>query len=255
MGNNYSKDELMTSGGPGVPVQATGSGIEIKHTGNPVHIKRETVQAEIIFVVDTTGSMDDKIAGLMQTCRKFAGEARRRQIACRMGILCFGDLTVDPPDKMVEFPLTANAERMTEAFGVVLGSYRCWGGSNDGESSVDALFKSMELFGDGAQAVKVFLLFSDEPPLDPDTRGRTMRQAVAACRERAITCFTVTTPDARFKALAVDTGGEWFRISSGVNFLGILDRLFPRVIERIQELSLQLPPGIPGKQIPITRRQ
>ena len=230
-------------------------GIEIKHIGNPVHIKLETVQAEIVFIVDTTCSMSDKIFGLMQTCSKFAEEAVSRQIVCRMGILCFGDLTIDPPDKMVEFPLTASSERIAKAFGEVLESHRCWGGSNEGESSIDALFKSIELFGDSQRAVRVFLLFSDEPPLDPDTQGRTMGQAIAACRERDITCFAVTTPSARFKTLAAETGGEWFSISSGVNFLGILDRLFPRVIERIQEMSLQLPSGIPGKQLPGSRRR
>ncbi len=230
-------------------------GIEIKHTGNPVHFQRETVQAVIVFVVDTTGSMSDKISGLTQTCRKFAEEAVSRQIDCRMGILCFGDLTIDPPDKMVEFPLTASAGRIAKAFGEVLENHRCWGGSNEGESSIDALFKSIELFGDSQRSVRVVLIFSDEPPLDPDTRGRTMDQAIAACRQRGVTCFAVTTPNARFKTLAAETGGEWFSISSGVNFLGILDRLFPRVIERIQEISLQLPSGVRGQNLPSSRRR
>jgi hypothetical protein len=70
-----------------------------------------------------------------------------------------------------------------------------------------------------------------------------MRQAIAECRERSITCFAVTVPDVRFKALAADTGGEWFHISPGVDFTVILDRLFPKVVERIQEIALQLPQG------------
>lgn len=218
-------------------------GIEIKHTGNPVHFKREIVQAEIVFVVDTTGSMSDKISGLMQTCSKFAAETVRRQIACRMGILCFGDLTIQPPDKMVAFPLTPGAERITNAFNVVLRKHGCSGGANRGESSIDALFKAMDLFGENRQAVRVFLFFTDEPPLEPDTLGRSMRQAIEECRKRGITCFAVTVPDMRFKALAADTGGEWFHISPGVDFTVILDRLFPRVAERIEEIALQLPQG------------
>jgi hypothetical protein len=230
-------------------------GIQIRHTGTPVHFKRESVQAEIVFVVDTTGSMSDKISGLMQTCAKFAGEAVRRQIACRMGILCFGDLTIEPPDRMVAFPLAPGAERIAGAFNVVLREHGCSGGGNRGESSIDALFKAMDLFSNNRQAVRVFLFFTDEPPLEPDRLGRSMRQAIGSCRERGITCFAVTVPDARFKSLAAETGGEWFHISPGVDFTVILDRLFPKVVERIQEIALQLPqggqrhglPGISGK--------
>jgi len=159
-----------------------------------------------------------------------------------MGIVAFGDLTISPPDKIFRFPLIKDAHRISKAFEEILNKYRTSGGGNTGESSIDALWEAVEGLKFRQGAIKVLLLFTDEPPLDPDTRQRTMNYTITEFERRQILCFCITIPDARFKRLAKETGGNWFLISQDVNFLSILDQLFARVIEKVEEIALKLPP-------------
>lgn len=187
--------------------------------------------------------MNDEIDGLMRTCERFANAVAQRNIDHRMGIVAFGDLTIRPPDKMVAFPLVTNAQRIARAFGEILEKHRTSGGGNTGESSIDALWQAAEGCKFREDAVKIFLLFTDEPPLDPDTKQRTMAYTIQEFKRMQIVCFCITVPDERFKRLAKETQGDWFQISATTDFLGILDKLFERVANVIIEVGLQLPPG------------
>ncbi|MBI2305304.1 MAG: VWA domain-containing protein [Chloroflexi bacterium] len=218
-------------------------GLEIRRKTDLPTPNNRVIKADFVFVIDTTGSMDHEIVGLMKTCEKFANAVAQRNIDYRMGIVAFGDLTIQPPDKMVAFPLIANAQRIAHAFGEVLEKHRTSGGGNTGESSVDALWQAAEGFRFRQDAVKVFLLFTDEPPLDPDTKQRTMAYTIQEFKKRQIVCFCITGPDEGFKRLAKETKGDWFLISAGTDFLGILNKLFQRVADVTVEVGLRLPSG------------
>lgn len=215
-------------------------GVEIRRESKPVSFEGRSVKADIIFVIDTTGSMNDEIDGLMKTCQKFADAVAQRNINYRMGIVAFGDLTISPPDKMVQFPLITSAKRVSQAFREILSEHRTSGGGNVGESSIDALWKAAEGFEFQQDAIRVFLLFTDEPPLEPDVKQRNIIYTIKEFKRRKILCFCITIPDERFKRLAKETGGTWFEISSDVNFLSILDQLFTTVADKIEEIALKL---------------
>lgn len=210
--------------------------VEIRREGKPL------AKADFIFIIDTTGSMNDEIEGLMKTCQKFAQAVSKKNIDYRMGIIGFGDLTISPSDKMTRFALNGDASLTSKAFEDILNHYRTSGGSNVGESSIDALWKAFDGFEFRQEAIKVFLLFTDEPPLEPDTKQHTMNYTIQAFKQRQILCFCITISDDRFKRLANETGGNWFEISHDVNFLSILDQLFARVAEKVEEIALKLPP-------------
>ena len=216
-------------------------GVEIRREGKPLSSEKQSIKADIIFIIDTTGSMDNEIEGLMKTCQEFAQAVTKRNIDHRMGIIGFGDLTISPSDKMTRFPLTKNASEVSHGFEEILNNYRTSGGGNDGESSIDALWTAVDGFEFRQEAIKVFLLFTDEPPLEPDTKQRTMNYTIQKFKQHQILCFCITKPDDRFKRLANETGASWFAISHDVNFLSILDQLFTKVVEKVEEIALKLP--------------
>ncbi|MGB8657731.1 MAG: vWA domain-containing protein [Candidatus Zixiibacteriota bacterium] len=222
-------------------ITLSGEGVEIRREGKPISLENRLIKADIVFIIDTTGSMSDEIEGLMQTCQKFAKSVVKKNIDHRMGIIAFGDLTISPPDKMFRFPLIRDADRISRAFAEILTNHRTSGGGNLGESSIDALWRALEGFEFRQEATRVFLLFSDEPPLEPDTKQRSMNYTIQEFKRHKIVCFSITIPDDRFKRLAKETGGSWFAISRDINFLSILDQLFARVIKKVVEIALKLP--------------
>ncbi len=151
---------------------------------------------------------------------------------------------------MVQFPLVKDSQQITKAFDKILKNYRTCGGGNIGESSVDALWKAVEGFQFRQSAIPVFLLFTDEPPLDPDTKKRTMSHTIREFKKRKIVCFCITIRDKRFENLSKETGGVWFQIFSDVDFLSILDRLFVTVVDRVEEIALKLPPTSTQRALP-----
>ena len=94
-----------------------------------------------MFVIDTTGSMSDKIKGLLQTCAKFVDRFSRLQMDSRIAIVAFGDLTVKT-DKIVATGFTNQIETTKTSLKKIP---RFSGGGNRGESSLEALQKAMAL--------------------------------------------------------------------------------------------------------------
>ena len=66
-------------------------------------------RVDLVFVIDTTGSMSDKIKGLLQTTSKFLDRFARLQMDARIAIVAFGDLTVRT-DKIVATGFTSNLQ-------------------------------------------------------------------------------------------------------------------------------------------------
>jgi hypothetical protein len=52
-------------------------------------------------------------------------------------------------------------------------------------------------------------------------------------KEKGVLTFVISDPQLYFKEMAKRTGGEWWQISSGTNFLSILDRLTKKVSETV----------------------
>jgi len=207
----------------------------------------KTSRADIVLVIDTTGSMNDKIDGLLQTCRKFAERLRRKAVDWQIATVAFGDLTVRG-DRIEATAFSKSLDAVKESLSNIP---RNSGGANEGESSLEALEKAMTLRGYRAGAMKVFILITDEPALQHQVSAGSVTQGLR--RHRVIT-YVVSPPLDYFKRMAKDTGGRWFEVAADTNFLSIMDvfdRLtqeVARTVERVQldaggnvERYLQLP--------------
>src|SRR5262249_28654759 len=133
-----------------------------QHPGPVIKVGGRVVSAphgrgvDLVFVVDTTGSMSDKIDGLLATCHGFVDVLGSLQLSQRIAVVAFGDLTI-PGDDIAVFGFTDNVERVKAT---LRGIPRYSGGGNLGESSLEALGRALALpFRPGA--VKVIILLTD----------------------------------------------------------------------------------------------
>jgi hypothetical protein len=193
--------------------------------GRPVLATRSTDAAcdlhahiEVVFVFDTTGSMNDKIDGLVACTTALVGELDASGIDWSVTTVPFGDLTVVGDTIEEHLPWVTGVH---QADAQIRGMRRNSGGGNYGESSFEALEAALAKQGRSG-ALRVLILLTDEPPLthnlDPDA---VLASVVAA----DVLCFVVADDLPVYRSLAERTGGQWFPIGSLVDMSSIVDQL------------------------------
>lgn len=185
--------------------------------------------ADLVFVIDTTGSMNDKIDGLIESCQSFVDKLATRHIDWAAAIVGFGDLTVEG-DRIVATPFSSSAERVK---GLLRGLPRYSGGGNDGESSLEALHAALNQPGYRTGATKVVVLITDEPALQKQLRPSTM---TGQLREAGAIAFVLSPKIKYFQSMAIDTGGQWWNVESGGDFskiLAVFDKIATKVASTV----------------------
>jgi hypothetical protein len=198
---------------------------------------------ELLVCFDTTGSMSDKIKGLVAQTAAFVREAAARGLDLRWALVVFGDLRVEG-DRVDVYPFTADT-----------GEFSTWlrrmprfsGGGNRGETSLDALSAGAHHTGWSAAAVHMCILITDEPPVgvevDLETVGRELRA------QRVVT-FCVTPEHRAYHWLAQVTGGEWWDIFERVPFERLLERLAGTMLQLATRLLPELGAGTRTERLP-----
>lgn len=184
-------------------------------------------RVDLAFVIDTTGSMSDKIKGLLQTAAKFVDRFARLQMDSRIAIVAFGDLSVKG-DKIVATGFTDNLQTTKTSLQKIP---RFSGGANNGESSLEALQKAMALdFRDNA--VKVLILITDEPALS--SHNLEPADVITELVRDEFLTFVVGTGDKYYKQMARDTGGKWYKVSAHTDFTDLL-KMFGDIADRVTD--------------------
>lgn len=193
-------------------------------------------RADLVFVIDTTGSMNDKIDGLIESCESFVDRLAAKRIDWVAAVVGFGDLTVEG-DRIVATPFSSSAERVKA---LLRGLPRYSGGGNEGESSLEALQAALDQPGYRPDAMKVVVLITDEPALQHKLRPATV---TGRLREAGAIAFVLSPNHRYFRAMATDTGGQWWNVNSGGDFseiLAIFDKIATRVaatLAAVQKLA------------------
>lgn len=207
------------------------SGAELRAVGEKKVVRMEMGRdsaralADLVFVIDTTGSMNDKIDALIETCQSFVDKLATRRIDWVAAVVGFGDLTVEG-DRIVATPFSSSAERVKA---LLRGLPRYSGGGNEGESSLEALQAALDQPGYRADAMKVVVLITDEPALQKKIRPAAM---TGRLREAGAIAFVLSPKIKYFRSMAADTGGEWWNVDSGGDFYKILE-VFDKVATRV----------------------
>jgi Mg-chelatase subunit ChlD len=182
---------------------------------------------DLVFVIDTTGSMSDKIESLLATCSRFADDFNALRLNHRIAIVSFGDLRVKG-DKIQNTGFTSNVEVTKRSLQNIP---RNSGGGNQGESSLEALERALSLpFRSGA--VKALVLITDEPA---DQHQINADEMVGRLTEHELLVFVASPPYKYFQRMALRNGGQWYRISAHTNFNDLL-KMFRDLAQKVSQV-------------------
>ncbi len=187
--------------------------------------------ADVVFVLDVTGSMADFIDGVKDGIGDFADGLKKARIDARVALVAFRDGPNKEPSEVLTFagePFTTDIA----AFKKAVGRLKADGGGDEPESSLDGLVEAAELKF-RPRTARVLILITDAPPKLPDLRMKSVAACVTALTERKIDQVHLVTRKADLKTFyqtfADNFAGEPFDLErvtkGGEKFAKILPEL------------------------------
>ncbi|OQW94391.1 MAG: hypothetical protein BWK79_06105 [Beggiatoa sp. IS2] len=131
------------------------------------------VKADVVFVIDATGSMAKQISGVKNGIKSFAHAFATKNIDLNVGAVWFRDRSVDSNAlSKIEFrgkDVTNDYDLFSSEIDKIVAD----GGGDNPESSIDAvdLASTLEFRGD---TQKILILITDAEPKSPDFSGKTI---------------------------------------------------------------------------------
>jgi hypothetical protein len=143
-------------------------------------------EADIVFVLDLTASMQFAIDGIKVGIQNFVSRLEASRIDARIALIGFRDIQADGEHPFV---MAVNGEAFTKdykAFRTEVGKLRAGGGGDEPESSLQALaLAARQPFR--ANASSVLLLITDAPPkLHPSEEPATVQQTIDLLEKETI---------------------------------------------------------------------
>ena len=178
-------------------------------------------KADILFVVDCTGSMQGEIDAIRDTVLDFVDEIERGGVRVRVGLLAFGDRLLGEES----FVFTFAGETFTKDAAVFrreVSRLRAGGGGDIPESSLDAILLALRQPFD-PDSSRVIVLVTDAPPHIPDKEAQSVAQVAQAVRDAGIKqlYLVIRTQDPTssvYLSLLEGLQGLAFELGSGEDF-------------------------------------
>ena len=142
-------------------------------------------QADIVFVLDITGSMQAQINGLKDGIGTFASDLYKAKVDARFACLAFRDLTYDEPSQLLKFKgevFTSDAA----AFRDEVAKLRANGGGDEPESSFEAISEAAGLKDYRKSAVRSLVLITDARPKIVVKQGQSKKETIDSLRNNEI---------------------------------------------------------------------
>ena len=221
---------IVTTGKGGEKAIVAGKPVVSSQTGKV----RGGNSVDVVFVFDTTGSMDDKISALLETCAQFVDEASKMQLDPQFALISFGDISIQGGGDRIEtvVPPTGEIERIK--YGLT-NIPRNNGFGNDGESCLEAIQEAFRLqYRTGA--VKVLVLITDEPALQHHIRASEMTKNLA---KREFLVFVVAPDEPYYREMATKNGGIWKQVGSNTDLSEIL-RMFGELAKKVTQVAKEV---------------
>jgi hypothetical protein len=186
-------------------------------------------EVDLCFVFDTTGSMSDKIDGLVRCMDTLVAELGGMALDWRMTTVPFGDLTVKGDRVLGDEPFVTTVAAASKQ---LRSMPKFSGGGNIGESSIEAMLEACRK-SYRPHAVKVLVLITDEPALGHEQGQHAVHSALA---DLDAACFTVAPDTPYFKQWATEHGGEWRHVNVSVDTKAIM-QLFTSLLARVVNVA------------------
>ncbi|MGH7169316.1 MAG: GYF domain-containing protein, partial [Gemmataceae bacterium] len=224
-------------------------------------------KADIVFVLDLTGSMQFAIDGIKLGIQNFVSSLKKSRIDARIALVGFRDIQADGEQPFVMRIEDKAFTKDYEAFKTEVGKLRARGGGDQPESSLQALaLAAKQPFR--ANASSVLLLITDAPPKNhPAEKPSTVEETLGELEKNKINqLHLVVRPSdnegdyAKFRPTLPGKFFDLSRSTSGNAFRDILPKLSreisttiaakPRKLEEAAALpdlavESQAPPPLP----------
>ncbi len=201
-------------------------------------LKRTTGEKiDIIFLIDTTGSMRDNVSGIKDHIERFLQPIEENKIDAALGLVEFGDQEVREPRVL---GLTRSQKKFTKW----LDRTRFFGGRDIAESGYEALIAALEKIDFRDDVQRAFIFISDAPQHDFDYDGKsryTLDRMIARLNDEGVVVDVVGVKYLSMKQLAWGTGGQWRHIPGGDPLMDIPQPTSSMIRSR---LGRSLPPGL-----------
>ncbi|MDR2904314.1 MAG: Hsp70 family protein [Clostridiales bacterium] len=191
---------------------------------------RENVN--VVFLIDTTGSMDTYINGVKDRAIEFSDILQSKGAGYKLGLIGFGD--VNEKERPSVYNFTDDVSKFQKQVKNIPRTY----GGDIPESSLDALETGIELLRTGATAPgarNIFILITDAPPHVPTAAGRQIVDICDMLRDHGVTTYVVARKD-RESIEAYDPvtkpDGKYYDLND--KFYDILDNIAMSIAELIR---------------------
>ena len=198
----------------------------------PARAMGGTDKVNVVFLIDTTGSMDTYINGVKDRAIEFSSILASKGAAYKLGLIGFGDL--NEKEKPSVYNFTDDIPKFQKQVKNIPRTY----GGDIPESSLDALETGVELLNshrDDGTSRNIFILITDAPPHVPTNSGKSVAQICEMLNSRAVTTYIVARKD-RESIDAFDPvtkpNGKYYDLND--KFFDILDNIAMSIAELIR---------------------
>ncbi|MBC7959633.1 MAG: Hsp70 family protein, partial [Vallitaleaceae bacterium] len=154
--------------------------------------KTETKGMNIVFIIDTTSSMDLYIKGVQEKAIEFSNILKDKNIDFKLGLIGFGDLL--EKEKPTVYKFTDEVAKFQKHVRKIPRTY----GGDLPESSLDALETALLLMDKSklnGTHKNIFILITDAPPHIPTQSGQGVMDIVARLNAAHIGTYVVARKD------------------------------------------------------------
>ncbi len=194
--------------------------------------KAETKGMNIVFIIDTTGSMDTYIEGVQGKAIEFSNILKDKGIDFQLGLIGFGDLLEKEKPSVYKF--TQDVTKFQKRVKKIPRTY----GGDIPESSLDALETGIELVNKSkldATFKNIFILITDAPPHVPTQSGKQIVDIMEGLKACNIVCYVVARKDreslAAYEPL-ISSDGKYYSMDD--SFYDILDSIAYSIAELVR---------------------
>lgn len=186
---------------------------------HPTHQGQCLTLADIVMIIDVTGSMGPYIQGVFLAIDGFMQILMEGGIDALFGLVLFRD------EKYRQMPECYDLGTSRDRIRAVLNQTEAKGGGDEEESSLPAIQRALGLNGYRKGAQRILLLITDAPPRDPE-QGLTSESILAKLKEDAVILFACTPPDEPYTTFANATQGTLFPITPDLDVKAFKDVMF-----------------------------
>ena len=194
-------------------------------------ISTDITGMDIVFIIDTTSSMDVYIDGVKEKAIEFSNQLHAKGIDYQLGLIGYGDL--GEREKPKKYKWTKDIERFRKNVKRLPRNY----GGDIPESTLEAIETAVEYLNKRPMKneYKVFIVITDAPPHIPTKDGHTLDEVVQTVNSAGVVCYVVAKKDQDSLTAYTPLVGEMGHYySMDESFFDILDEIAYKLAELVR---------------------